>query len=264
MTLTALAIYVVAGVGAGLLSGILGIGGGIVVVPSLLFIFSHDPAFPPSLVMHFAAGTSLAVMLFTSQSAIRAHYQLNAILWDVYKRLWPGIVVGTLCGALLADFLATYWLKIFFGVFLLFVAFRMLAPVQVTDSHHFPRRWINGLVSFLIGFKSGLLGVGGGALIIPYLSYCGLEMRKIAPISALCTLTVAAIGTITFIVTGFNEMDLPAYSMGYIYWPAVVCIAIFSSFFAPLGAKLTYILPVQKLRYGFVGVLVLTAVHLLI
>ncbi|MDI9819538.1 MULTISPECIES: sulfite exporter TauE/SafE family protein [unclassified Legionella] len=256
-------VYALIGAFAGLMSGILGIGGGVIVVPGLLFIFRHNPDFPTHIIMHMAAGTSLAVMLFTSQSSIRAHYKLNGILWSAYKRLWPGIVVGTILGALCADLLPTHWLKILFGLFLLFVAVKMLSGLHVTHPHRFPNTWINGLVSSLIGFKSGLLGVGGGTLIIPYLNYCGIEMRRIAAVSALCTMTVAILGTITCIITGSNEIDLPAYSTGYVYWPAVVCVAIPSTLFAPIGAKLTYIIPVKQLKFAFVAILLLTAVDLL-
>lgn len=257
-------IYALAGTFAGLMSGILGIGGGIVVVPALLYIFQHNPEIPTTLEMHFAAGTSLAVMIFTSQSSIRSHLKLGDILWKVYRRLWLGIVIGVILGAFVASLTSTYWLKLFFGIFLLFVAFKMLLGMDVTKVRSFPRVWINALVSFLIGFKSGLLGVGGGTLIIPYLTYCGIETRKIAAVSALCTLTVSIIGTIIFIMTGLKEVGLPAYSTGFVYWPAVVWVAIPSVVFAPLGAKLNYILPVKQLRYGFVIVLLLTALDLLI
>lgn len=264
MSLSALAIYALTGIFAGLISGVMGIGGGIIVVPALLLIFQHNPDFPPNLLMHMAAGTSLAVMLFTSLSTIRAHYKLGGVQWTIFNRLWPGIVFGTIAGALLADQLPTYWLKILFGLFLLLVAFKMLSGIHVTHPHRLPPRWLNGLVSFLIGCKSGLLGVGGGTLIIPYLSYCGVEMKKIAPVSALCTMTVAIIGTITFMITGLHESGLPAYSTGFIYWPAVILLAVFSSILAPLGARLTYILPLHQLKYAFIVILFFTAIELLL
>lgn len=267
MTLTTLIatflVYSVAGVFAGLISGIMGIGGGIIVVPALLFIFQYNPAFPPELLMHMAAGSSLAIMLFTSQASIRAHHKLASIQWSLFNNLWPGIILGALSGAFLANQLPTHLLKIFFGLFLLFVVYKMLRSINFTKPHSTPARWINALVSYVIGLKSGLLGVGGGTLIIPYLNYCGVAMKTIAPISALCTLTVAIIGTMVFIFTGWSEPGLPAYSTGYIYWPAVLPVALFSSLFAPLGAKLTYVLPVKQLTYGFVTLLFFTALGLL-
>lgn len=270
MTLTELlasgSVYVLTGIMAGLMSGLMGVGGGIIVVPALIFIFNEQTKIPPNLIMQMAAGTSLAIMLFTSQSSIRAHYKQNGILWEVYNRLWPGIILGTISGAFLADKLSTYWIKTLFAVFLILVAVKILTERQRVQFKpiSFPKNWVNRLITFLIGCKSGLLGVGGGVLIIPYLNYCGVEMKKIAPISALSTMTVAAIGTIIFIITGLQEQGLPPYTSGFIYWPAVIGIAIPSSFFAPLGAKLTYILPVKQLKYCFLVILVATAIKLLI
>lgn len=258
-------LYLLAGTFAGLMSGIMGIGGGLVVVPALLFIYSHNPLFPPEFLMPMAAGTSLTVMAFTSQASIRAHHRLGSIQWALYNKLWPGIALGTVCGALLAGWLPTDWIEIFLGLFLLFVAFRMwrdLNKPQVED-HRFPSPWVNALISFFIGTQSGLLGIGGGAMVIPYLGYCGVMMRTIAPISALCSMTVAVIGTVVFILSGLGESTLPAYSTGFVYWPAVVCLFIPSMLFAPLGARLTYTLPVRQLRYGFIVFLIFVALHLL-
>lgn len=259
-------VYVLAGIFAGFVSGIMGIGGGIIVVPALVFIFNHKANFPQDLVMQMAAGTSLATMLFTSQSSIREHYKQGIILWDVYKRLWPGIVLGAISGGLLSGLLSTFWLRMIFGCFLLFVAFKMLFDMNKKQfaHHRFPPAWINGLINFIIGSVAGLLGVGGGALTVPYLSYCNLDIKQIAPISALATLTVAVVGTIVFIITGTKASGLPAYSSGFVYWPAVLGIAIPSTFFAPFGAKLTYIVPVKQLRYGFIILLLITAVDLLV
>lgn len=256
-------IYAMAGAFAGLMSGVLGIGGGIVVVPALLYIFQHNSAIPLESSMHLAAGTSLAVMMFTSQSSIRSHLRLGEVLWPVYNRLWPGVVVGVIVGAILSSWISTDWLKILFGLFLLFVAAKMGFGKNNTAGQTFPRAWINALVSFVIGFKSGLLGVGGGTLIIPYLTYSGVEPRKIAAVSALCTMTVAVLGTLIFILTGLKITGLPEYSTGFVYWPAVVWVAIPSMLFAPVGAKLNYVLPIKQLRYGFIVVLLFTAINLL-
>jgi uncharacterized membrane protein YfcA len=258
------ALYIFAGIFAGLMSGLLGIGGGLVVVPALLLLFRHNSEIPAQLSMHIAAGTSLAVMMFTSQASIRAHYKLEVILWSVYRRLAGGIIVGTALGGIGAKFIPTTWLIVLLIIFLLVVAFKMLFNPEVKVARdNFPNRTINAIVSFIIGFKSGLLGVGGGLLIIPYLTYCGIELRKIAPISSLCTMTVSVIGTITFILTGLNEVNLPPYSTGFVYWLAVVCVAIPSALVAPWGARLTYVLPTKQLRYVFIAILLLTVVDLI-
>ncbi|MCX7115238.1 MAG: sulfite exporter TauE/SafE family protein [Gammaproteobacteria bacterium] len=256
-------LYILAGALTGILSGVLGIGGGIIVVPALLFIFEMEPGIPDAISMHMAAGSSLAVMLFTSFAAVLAHYRLEPILWWVYQRLWLGIVLGTVFGVLMATQLPTGWLRILFAFFLLFIAYKMVMHKEsiVQKEVSFPSDWVGRLVTFFIGVQSGLLGIGGSVLIIPYLTYCGIEPRRIVPVSSLCTLTVAWIGTATFILSR-NEAVTTHYATGYIYWPAVMWVALSSMLFAPLGAKLSYQLPIQLTRYLFVGILLVTSVGL--
>lgn len=213
--------------------------------------------------MPVAVGTSLAIMVFTSQSSVRAHYKLSDILWPIYRQLAAGIAIGTLMGGILAVFIPTSWLKMLLIVFLLLVAAKMFFDRNATHPQRFPPRWLHVLVSFLIGLNSGLLGLGGGLLIIPYLTWCGVDIRKIAAISALCTMTVSIIGTMVFIMTGIHEPGLPPWSLGYVYLFAVFCMALPSSLAAPLGARLSYILPVKQLKYGFIILLIITAINLL-
>ena len=256
-------VYAFIGAFAGIMAGILGIGGGIIVVPGLALLFQIQHIIPADAIMHVAAGTSLAVMVFTSPSALRVHHKIGEILWSVYHKLWPGLVLGVCLGAYIAQFIPTYYLEIIFAGFLLFVAFKMLTDLHKIYTEHFPANWINRVVSFLIGLKSRLLGVGGGILIIPYLTYCGVSVRKIAPISNLCTLTVGFVGAMVFITTGYKEMAGVPFSSGFVYWPAVFGVAIPSVLIAPLGAKLNYILPVKQLKYGFIVILILTAIKML-
>lgn len=256
-------IYAVIGIFAGLMSGILGIGGGIIVVPGLVFVFQHTEIIPNTSVMQVAAGTSLAIMIFTSQASLRAHYKLGEILWSVFNKLWPGIIAGTIVGAVIAKFIPTFWLAIIFALFLFFVAIKMLTDVHASHPERFPGTLLNWLITFLIGIQSGLLGVGGGVLIVPYLTYCGVAVRKIAPVSNLCSFTVAMIGTVVVVVTGWSAMAGVSYSTGYVYWPAVLWVAIPSSLAAPWGARLNYILPVKQLKYGFIVILLITATRML-
>jgi uncharacterized protein len=256
--------FALTGAFAGLMSGILGIGGGMVVVPALVYIFHHSQSIPPAYEMHVAAGSSLAIMIFTAMSSIRAHNRKGEILWALYHRLWPGIIFGTIVGALLADQLSTQILKLIFGSFLLLVGLKMLSDVHLDHPHKMPSNRITGMISAFIGLLSGLLGVGGGTLLIPYLNFCGVDTRKIPPLSALCTLAVAMVGTVIFIITGSDEVGLPAYSTGYVYWPAVIWVAIPSMLFAPIGAHLTYVLPKQQIKYRMVAILLLAAVDMLV
>lgn len=264
MLLVHMLIYIATGALAGLIAGTLGIGGGMIIVPALLYIFQHTHQVPPALQMHFAAGTSLAIMIFTGQSSVRAHIRQKGILWPAYHRLQAGIILGTVMGVLLAYQLPTHGLKILLALFLFLIAAEMIFHPDLPHRNDFPAQWVNRLVGVLIGFKSGLLGIGGGALVVPYLSYCGVERRQTAGVSAMCTLTVAIIGTIAVIITGSTESDLPAWSTGYVYWPAVVWVAIPSMISAPLGARLTYHLSLNHLKHAFVVVLLLAAINLIV
>ena len=266
MSLVDVLAYGLVGIFAGTMSGLLGLGGGIIVVPALIYLFQQNQAIGGTeLTTHLAVGTSLAVMVFTSESALRAHLQRSSILWSVYQRLWPGLVTGTLVGVLLSDSLPTDWFKTFLGTFLLFVALKMGFAKEPTEEKplHFPPQGLHHGFCFLMGCLSALLGIGGATLLIPYLNYCNLPLKKIAPISVLCTMTVAFVGSLLLIITGFRASDLPPYATGFVYWPAVICIALASRYFAPIGAKLTYILPVKQLKYAFLLLVLVTAFNLL-
>lgn len=256
-------VYALAGAFAGLASGLFGIGGGVVVVPALAYIFKHNYLVPESMTMHVAAATSLAVMIFTSQSTIRAHHRKGKVLWSIFSMMFGGIVLGTILGVMMAHYVPTNILKIIFGFFLLVVAGEMVVNLKVQRPRKRPAWWFHSSVSSLIGFKSGLLGVGGGTVVIPYLSWCGVNTRKIAALSALCTLTVSIVGTIVFIISTYHVSNLPPYATGYVYWPAVILIAIPSMFFAPIGTKISYNLPIKKLKMAFTIILILTAIDLI-
>jgi uncharacterized membrane protein YfcA len=257
--------YVLSGSLAGFIAGLFGIGGGVILVPALIFIFQHDSAVPPNLVMHIAAGTSLAVMFLTSQASLKIHYRLNGILWNIYRRLYPGLILGTIVGVLFSSHLSTKLLQHVFALFLLLVGAKMICSKSIAHlNHRFPVPWINRLASFVIGFSSGLLGIGGGTLVTPYLNFMGVELRKTVALSALTTMTIAFLGSLTCIIVGWAQPNLPAYSTGYIYWPAVMWLVLLSSFFAQLGAKLAYLLPARYLQYGFAFLLFLVAIHLLL
>jgi uncharacterized membrane protein YfcA len=256
-------IYALIGIFAGSMSGAIGIGGGIIIVPGLVFVFQLNQVIPEHLSMHVAAGTSLAVIIFTSLFSVRAHYKIGGILWPVFYRLWPGLALGVISGVLIADAIPTAWLKIIFGLFLIFVAVKMLTNVHASSTPKIPGFWTNGIISYVIGMLSGLLGVGGGVLIVPYLTYCGIAARQIVGVSNLCTFVVGVVGTIAFMIAGQNDMANIAYSTGYIYWPAVLLVGVPSTLMAPFGAKLSYIVPIHYLTYGFIVMLLLTAIKML-
>ncbi|KPJ68186.1 MAG: hypothetical protein AMJ43_01940 [Coxiella sp. DG_40] len=248
---------------AGVLSGLLGIGGGIIVIPLLIWLFRIQNI-PPDLVMHLAAGTSLSVMTFTAASSLYGHIKHGITIWPIYRRLAMGMIIGTIFGAIFGHFLPGRVLEIIFAIFVLLVAFRMLIAIKTTSNRTLPRPLGTFIVALLIGGKSGLLGIGGGAITIPFLSYCNVPIRNIVAVSASCSLTIATIGTISFILTGQHAIDLPTWSLGYIYLPAFLGIVLTSPLCAQLGAYFSHKLPVTVLTRILGAILLIMAIHMLI
>jgi len=255
--------FISAGVSAGLLSGLLGIGGGTIVVPALAYIFA-DSVIPKAVVMHMAVGTSLTIMVFTTQASMRAHNRAGNIDWDLYKKLAPAVVLSVIAGTILGDSLSTFVLQIIFGIFLLLVALRMLLAGQARANAGLPGKFGLNILGTVIGLKSGLLGIGGGAVSIPFLIYCGVAVRLVVGMAAALSVTIASIGMVSTIITGFNTPNLPSYSSGYVYWPAVFCVAIPSMLSAVLGAKISHSLPTRALTRIFGVFLLVVAFDMLI
>ena len=229
---------------AGLLSGLIGIGGGLVVVPLLHMIFRLPGAIPPGLIMHLAVGTSLSSILFTALSSARSQARRGGVLWDYVKGLAPAIVLGTLCAAWLASRMSTAGLRIFFVVFLLFVATQMLFDFYPHPRKTMPGRATLAAAGFTIGGISSLVGLGGGSMSVPFLRWCGVQMRQAVGTSAAISWPIAVSGTLGFVFVGWAAPDLPDWSLGYVSLPATLGIACSSVFFAPLGVKLAHTLPV--------------------
>lgn len=255
--------YIAIGALAGLLSGLFGVGGGIVVVPILATIFDHI-GFPHNIVMHFAAGTSLAVMIITTASSLRAHVKLGANIRPLMTKLSLGLVVGTVSGGFIADNLHSQVLRIIFGVLLFIIAFRAFFVVEVEPTEHTPSWWVMMPVSFIIGNLSGLLGVGGGTLLVPYLLYLNIDMKLAIAVSTASSLLIAVVGTAVYMHTGANEIHQIKWTTGYIYWPAFLGIALSTPFFAHYGAQLAHRMPILFLRRLFSFVILVAAIKLLI
>lgn len=254
--------YLVLGGVAGLLAGLLGVGGGLVIVPALLWVFRAN-GFDEAVVAHLAVGTSLATIVPTSLSSIRAHHRRGAVLWPVVRRLAPGIVVGAWLGAAIADRLATVWLQRVVGVFALTVAVQMLRGERAQAHRGLPGPAGLAGVGAGIGTVSGLVGIGGGSLTVPFLTWCGVDIRRAVATSAACGFPIAVAGAVGFAVLGWREAALPPASTGFLYWPALVGVAAASVLTAPLGARLAHSLPVVALRRVFAAVLALVGLRLL-
>ena len=263
MDLPALTAYLSLGAVAGLLAGLFGLGGGIVIVPALFFLYLQR-GFPAELCMHLAVGSSLATVVFTSITSAMAHHCHGAVRWPVVRRLSPGIVAGAALGAVLAEHSPGRFLRVFFGLFELLVA-AQLALAPRPDAHrNLPGSGGMWLVGTGIGALSTLLGIGGGTLTVPLLVYCNVPLHQAVGTSAACGLPIALAGAIGFAVAGWGEAGLPAGSSGYLYWPAVTALMAGSAFLAPLGARLAHALPVTTLRRGFAAVVALIGVRMLV
>jgi len=255
-------IYLVVGAVAGVIAGLFGVGGGLVIVPVLTFIFIQN-GFDYSIIVHLAIGTSLATIIFTSLSSIRAHHLHGAIQWQIVKQLVPGIIFGALLGAIVANFLATTLLKMFFAVFELLVALQILLSISPDAHQRLPSTKILSGVGIVIGSVSSLVGIGGGTLTVPFLVWCRVPMRFAIATSSACGLPIAITGSLGFLVVGLNNINLPEYTIGYIHWPSLIGIVSASMVFAPLGAKLTHLLPTEILRKSFSFLLIFLAVKML-
>jgi uncharacterized membrane protein YfcA len=256
-------IFLGLGAVAGTLAGLLGVGGGLVIVPVLALVFRHG-GFDPAIIMHLAIGTSLATIVFTSISSVRAHHRRGAVLWSLVWRLAPGIVLGALLGAALADAMQSLWLSRLFGGFELLVALQMALGLRPA-----PHRGLPGAAGMLgaggvIGTVSAIVGIGGGTLTVPFLSWCNVQMRNAVATSSACGLPIAVAGALGFVLTGLGTPGLPAWSTGYVYWPAFLGIVIASVAFAPLGAALAHRLPAAGLKRVFAVLLAVIGMRFLL
>lgn len=256
-------IYLSVGALAGILAGLFGVGGGLVIVPVLAFVFSSQGV-DPGVLMHMAIGTSLATIVFTSVASVRAHHLRGAVLWPVFVRLAPGIVLGAWAGAALADVLPGLALKRVFGVFELLVAAQMAFAVKPSPRRILPGRFGTAAAGAVIGSVSAMVGIGGGTLTVPYLVWNNVVVRQAVATSAACGLPIALAGAIGFSVAGWGEPRLPPWATGYVYWPAAAGIVAASVLFAPLGARIAHSLPPARLRQIFALFLALLGIRMLI
>jgi uncharacterized membrane protein YfcA len=259
----ALITYLILGAFAGLVAGLLGVGGGLIIVPVLVFIFTGQ-GMADHLIVHMAVGTSLATIVFTSISSVRTHHQHGAVLWLAFWQLTPGIVIGAWLGALFADVLASDQLRRFFGVFELLVAIQLTFNVKPRPHRQLPGRAGMVAAGSVIGAISAIVGIGGGTMTVPFLVWCNVAMRKAVATSSACGLPIAVAGATGFIVTGWNAVDLPAYSSGYVYWPAFIGVVIASVLSAPLGARLAHRLPAVQLKRIFAVLLYILGLRMLL
>lgn len=258
-----IALYLVAGSVAGFLAGLLGVGGGVVIVPILMFIFTAQH-FPVDHMIHMAIGTSLASIMFTSVSSFRAHHLYGAVNWSIVRSITPGILLGTLAGSFVVARLPANLLKIFFIVFLFYVATQLLLNFRPKPTRQLPGT--GGMIAAggVIGLVSSFVGIGGGALSVPFMTWSNVKMHNAIGTSAAIGFPIAVAGTIGYVVNGWYISDLPAWSLGFIHLPSLAGLVVASVLLAPLGVRAAHKLPVATLKKVFAAFLLVIGAKMLL
>ncbi len=254
--------YMGMGAVAGILAGMLGIGGGQVIVPMLVFAFTWQGVNNEHL-MHLALGTSMASIMFTAVSSFWSHHKRGAVQWDVVRRIVPGILLGTLLGSVIAARMSTNSLKIFFVIFIYYIASQIIIDRKPKASRSLPGPVAMFGVGNTIGAASSLVGIGGGALSVPFMLWCNITIHKAVGTSAAIGFPIAIAGTIGYVLNGLQAQGLPEYSLGFAYLPALAGLVCGSVVTAPLGVRLAHSLPVSKLKRVFAILLFLVGSRML-
>lgn len=262
--LTSLAVFAATGALAGFLAGLLGIGGGMVLVPALIFSFEAQGV-SPNVLTHLAIGTSLASIVLTSISSVRTHHAQGGVDVELFKRLAIGLVIGSWFGAQIAHALPARTLQLIIGIFAVWTGLRMFRGSKpIAADAPAPSATELSIVGGVIGVASAIFGIGGGSLMVPYLIKQGVAMRRAVGTAAACGFPIAIAGMIGFIYSGWGLSELPTGSTGYIYWPALAGIALTSMVAAHGGAVMAHRLPAQQLKRAFGVLLVLVGVRFLV
>ena len=251
------------GVGTGFLAGLLGIGGGMLMVPFITLILANRSV-SPDLSVKMAIATSMATIIFTSLSSVRAHHQRGAVRWDIVKRLAPGIVMGSIIGSLgVFSLLKGSYLAIFFGLFVSFSATQMFLDKKPKPTRQMPGTGGQLAAGGFIGFLSGLVGAGGGFISVPFMTWCNVPIHNAVATSAALGFPIAVANVLGYVVSGQSVQNLPAGSFGYIWLPALLVIAVCSFATAPLGARAAHGIPIGKLKRIFASILYILAAYML-
>lgn len=254
---------VVLGLCTGFLAGLLGIGGGMIMVPFITHILSTRGV-SADLAVKIAIATSMATIVFTSLSSVRAHHKRGAVRWDIARQLTPGIVIGAALASLgVFAVLKGAWLALLFAGFVGFSATQMLKDKKPKPSRTLPDTAGQLGAGTVIGFLSGLVGAGGGFVSVPFMTWCNVAIHNAVATSAALGFPIALANAAGYIVSGQGVADMPEHSLGYIYLPALAVIACASVLMAPLGVKAAHALPVKALKKAFASILYVLAAYML-
>jgi len=255
-------LYLTLGACAGVLAGLFGVGGGLIIVPVLVFSFTLQ-GFDSSVLTHLAVGTSLATIIFTTILSVRAHHRAGAVYWKVFAWMTVGILIGAGLGSVTASLIAGPHLQKIIGVFAIVVSIKMALDFKPKVTRGLPGKPALTLAGMVIGWASAIFGIGGGSMTVPFLTWRSLTMQQAVATSSACGFPTAVVGTISFMALGWHDPALPEHSLGFIYLPAVIGIALTSMVFAPFGAKLAHQLSPRILKLLFALMLAVVGIDFL-
>ncbi|MFO0523932.1 MAG: sulfite exporter TauE/SafE family protein [bacterium] len=253
--MTWIAAYLFFGAVVGLLAGLLGLGGGMTLVPILSALFAAQ-SMAPGYIVHLALGTGMASMVFTSFASVREHHRLGSVDWSVVRRLVPGILLGSFAASAASGWFSQHVLAVAYGVIAIVGAAQLLRSSRPQAARALPGiGWLTFWM-FGIGVICGLMSAGGAFLTVPFMVYCGVAVRAAIGTGAALGWPVAVFGTIGYVISGWSVPGLPPGSLGFVYLPALAALVASSMVFAPIGARLMHRLPVLLLRRMFAVLLI--------
>ena len=255
----------VLGAVVGFLAGLLGIGGGLVIVPVLSSILLYFAVLPAEQVVIVAIATSIASILFTSTAAAKAHHRNNNVPWHIAPWIMIGVAVGATVSGFFAPLLDAKVVSIIFVASVLLIAVKMaFGSNQPKQTHPLPNKGVLMLLSGVTGSVSAVIGIGGGALLVPLLTFFSVDIKKAIGCASASGIVIALFGSIGYISTGSQDLALSHGFAGFVYLPALLGIVCTSWFTARLGAKATQYLPVATIKKVFALLLVVMAMKLLV
>lgn len=247
----------------GFLAGLLGIGGGMLMVPFVTLIVGARGV-EPGLAVKMAIATSMSTILFTSISSLRAHHKRGAVRWDLVRGIAPGIVIGSLiAGAAAFALIRGAMLAALFALFVGFSATQMLLNRKPSPSRSMPGPLGQGAAGAGIGFLSGLVGAGGAFVSVPFMAWCNVPIHNAVATSAALGFPIALASTVGYVIGGWNLPPALPGAFGYLYLPALVCIAAASVSTAPLGARAAHSMDIRQLKRVFAVMLYALAGYML-
>lgn len=263
LSLSMFAVLLAFGAIAGFLAGLLGVGGGLVIVPVIVGVL-EAARLGGSHVQHLAVGTSLAVMVFTSFSSVLAHHKKGAVDWRIVRGMAPAMMLGTFGGSLLAGLIPGQALRWFFVLYAYAVGMQMFLGAKPAGRRDMPGVAGQSAAGGVIGMISSWVGIGGGSMSVPFMSWCNVPVHTAIATSAALGWPIAVSGAIGYLASGWQQPGLPWGAVGFVYLPAMLALMLMTVLLAPVGARAAHALPVPKLKKAFALLMVVMATEMLI